>query len=509
MKLRGIAILVAAGALALAGCGDDITNIIEQVPPPVDSPTPAGPTDTPQVSTATPTATPTTDTEEDTPTPTSSPTPCEGPGCAICGNGVVEAPEECDLGGICVGGSNDLAECTSPAACPGGRCTVVGGQPTTGGSCAANCTLETARTGQFGAGTGAGVQALAFAVPVQLQGSQTILTGKARDDDTIDINDEVTFRAGDYPAVTKVDGFRLQPAAVTGLVCACVRGIEVPAFGAGNSATGVISCGGELENLDYVLTQDHRTDPLAGFNTLPECSHDPDPLCEAETEIVPGVISEACRVGEGDACLTQAQGGTRPNTEAGYCNSAREVEFSGVGPVGSSVLFNNIAIGLLMDRGSCNMGLAGRDPCPEPSYGPDCIPCTDDDADLGIPNNNPTTTGLAKSIVYNAGNTARAVISSGSKTPCTDNSECSESVCQVAEQCLRISATDASLGSECGVRCGGNSCQTQREGRPFDCDALAANQTGGLSGGAFVVCFPSISARTIGDNVTCSTFAFQ
>lgn len=514
MKLRGIGILCAVAALVLAGCGDDITNIIEQVvtPPPVESPTsppPESPTAVPPTATAGQvTATPTATEGGDPPTPTSTPSEPSG---AVCGNGVIEDPEQCDDGGICVGGSNDLAECTSPGDCPGGRCTVVGGQPTSGGgTCSANCTLETVRTSPFGQGTGANVQALAFGVPVELQGSQTIRTGRARADDTVDINGETTFRAGDYPAVTKVDGFNLEPARVLGLVCACVRGVEVPAFGAGNSATGVISCGGDLDDLDYVLTQDHRTDPLQGFNVLPACAHDADPTCSAETEIVDGVVSRACRVGEGADCLTLAQGGTRPNTEAGYCNSAREVDFAGNGPQGSALIYNNIAIGLLMDRGLCNMGLAGMNPCPEASYGPDCIPCTDDDADLGVENNNPTTTGTAKAVVYNAGNTARAVISSGSRTPCTTNADCQgATLCGVNEICLPFNAAMPELGRECGVRCGGNACQTERSGRPFDCEELAANPNGGLNGGSFAVCFPSISARTIGDNVTCATFAFD
>ena len=162
-----------------------------------------------------------------------------------------------------------------------------------------------------------------------------------------------------------------------------------------------------------------------------------------------------------------------------------------------------------MDRGQCNLGLAGMSPCPEPSYGPDCIPCTGDDADLGIPNNNPTTTGVAQAAVLNAGNTARSIVSSGSRTPCTTSAECEDELCQVQEQCLRISAVNADLGSECGVRCGGTACQTTNAGRPFDCDALAADDTGGLEGGAFAVCFPSIGARTIGDNVTCATVAFD
>ncbi len=500
MKLRGIAILSAVALLGAIGCGDDITNVIEQVvtPPPEVSPSPVN-------SVGPPTFTNTPEEPIDTPTVTPTPTPCEGELCdAICGNGVVEGAEQCDIGGICVGGANDIDTCTSPADCPGGRCTVVGGQPVSGGSCAANCTLETIRTAQYSEGTNAFVQAAAFGVPVNLSGQQTVQTGAPRLDDTIDINDEVTFRAGDIPLITKAPDIRINPAVVLGLVCACVRGIEVPSFGPGNSATGLISCGGDLEDIDYVLSQDHRTAPLDGFEINPECSHDADPDCDNQFEIVPGVFSQACREGVDENCLDHPH----QVSGVGVCNSPREVEFSGSGPRGSAIIFNNTAIGLLRDAGRCDMSLAGRVPCPQLSYGPDCIPCTDDDADLGVPENNPTTTGTARAIVYNATNRANALINRGSAVPCSGNAECTEQLCGIQEVCLPLNPAMPQAGSECGMRCGGQPCQTTRTGTPFDCDQLAANPTGGLEGGSFAVCFPSIDATTIGDNVTCVTFEF-
>jgi hypothetical protein len=497
MKLRTMAILLAVGALSVAACGDDITNIIEEVVP-----TPVPTDGTPPTQVPTPTA-PSTD-PTDTPTP---PIECMEPEEGeevVCGDGVCHTPEQCDIGGICVGGENALAACTSPDDCDGGRCTVVGGQPAAGGSCAANCTLETTRTANYAPGTGAVVQTLSFAVPVSLTGSQTFQSGAARADDTVDVNGEVTFAAGDYPIIAKSEGIDIDPASVLGLVCACVRGIEVPAFGAGNSSTGLISCGGALDDVDYLMTQDHHTDPLDGFVPNAECSHDPDPECDDTFEIVPGVLSRSCREQEDPECNEPME-----NRHAGVCNSPRNVAFSGSGATGSALIFQQTAIGLLSDRGECDMGLAGMSPCPFADYGPDCIPCTDDDLDLGVPENNPTTTGMAAAAVYNAGNRANSTITEGSGTACTDSAQCTESVCGVAESCIPVNPAEPTGERICGLRCGSLPCQTSATGNPFSCQQLNDNANGGLGGGAFAVAFPSIDAATISDNVTSVSFVFQ
>jgi hypothetical protein len=410
------------------------------------------------------------------------------------------------VGGICVGGANDLDECYSPEDCDGGRCTVVGGQPVDpqdpdGDSCSANCTIESVRTGEYDENTGAFIQARPLGVPVPLSGSQTIRTGQPRGDETIDINGEVTFRAGDLPAITKASDIRLEPAPVLGLFCACVRGIEAPFFGAGNAAAGVISCGGPLDDIDVNITQDHHTDPLDDFEPLEECAHAPDPECDDENTMFANVVSRACREQEDADCNDRSV-----NRHAGVCNSPRQVAYSGSGPAGSAIIFDNIAIGLLSDRGECNTGLGGMDPCPFGDYGPDCLPCTDDDLDFGVPENNPTTTGTSTSTVYNATNRAGTVITQSSNTPCTNNDDCTVDVCGSPEICL-----ENSRGNRiCGLRCGGGGpCQTSQTGRPFDCEELKSNPTGGLSGGAFAMAFPSIDAATIGDNVTSFLFSFE
>ncbi len=494
MKFRALIAIAGALSIGVIGCTDDITNIIEEVPATEVPDTPGTPTEAPDTPTEAPV------------TPTMGVPVCEDAEEGeevVCGDGICHNPEQCDIGGICVGGDNDLDACTSPDDCPGGRCTVVGGQPSGDGSCSANCTLEDRRTAPYAEGTGSLVQTANFGIPVVLTGQQTIQTGQPRPDDTVDINGEVTFRAGDIPMITKAEDIQIDPASVPGLVCACVRGIEVPAFGAGNSATGLISCGGELDDIDYVVTQDHHTDPLDDFETNEECALDPDPECDDSREIVPGVVSNACREQEDPDCSDPAV-----NRHAGVCNSPRSFEFSGTGPAGSGIIFNNTAIGLLSDMGQCNLGFGGMDPCPFEDYGPDCLPCTDDDLDFGIPENNPTTTGSARARVVNATNLEGRVIDEGSLTSCEDNDGCSQLLCGNEEVCRPImSGPDAP--TVCGLACGGTVCRTVAEGTPFDCDAIANNPSGGLGGGAFAVSFPSIDAAIIGDNVTTVIFAFD
>jgi hypothetical protein len=120
------------------------------------------PSGCPPVATVTP-GVPATNTPTNTVVPTVTPTPTQ-PVAAVCGNSVVEAGEDCDTGGTCIGGDNAGTACTSESDCIGhGVCTegphigaacandtACGGGgkcihcKTFGGSgCAANCTFET------------------------------------------------------------------------------------------------------------------------------------------------------------------------------------------------------------------------------------------------------------------------------------------------------------------------------------------------------------------------------
>ncbi len=476
------------GTIGIAQLVRGVNVVLGLASCPASPPTP-NPTNTP---THSPTRTPTR-------TPTEIVSTCADPpsgASPICGDGVCHLPEQCDIGGICVGGSNDLAPCTSPSDCPGGKCTVVTGRRAVGDdTCSANCTIANVRTAAFGSESEALIQTVGFAVPFEIKGSQTFRIGAPRPDATIDINGEVTFGPDDVPVVSRPDDINIEPSIIPSLVCACVRGIEVPAFGASIAGAGVISCGNTRNNTDITTIQDHHTDPLSGFEIVPECSLAADPECDDVRETVFGVHSSAFR--------------ERPipdSAHEGVCNSPQQLEFSGSGPRGSALMFTNTAIGLLSDAGTCDMSIAGQSPCPEPSYGPDCIPCTDDDLDLGVPLIYALTTGTAQGIVYNARNIAGEVITHGTQTPCRNDNDC-PALCGTPEACFP--GNPPAGGGFCAPRCGGSHCQTRQQGTPFDCVELLNSSSVGLQGGTLVLSSPVIDALLIGDNVTSMKFAFD
>jgi len=164
MRIQGSLgmVLLAGGLTLVAACGNDNellgTPTPTKVPPatntsgvPTSTGTPSGPTNTPVPST--PTNTP----GGATPTPTST---VMG-GAAVCGDGQVTLPEECDCGAVCLLGDSTMIgqSCSTDGQCgPGGYCAPVGGQLPGGGpgscpsgqpACAANCTLETYIPGVF------------------------------------------------------------------------------------------------------------------------------------------------------------------------------------------------------------------------------------------------------------------------------------------------------------------------------------------------------------------------
>ena len=228
----------------------------------------------------------------------------------------------------------------------------------------------------------------------------------------------------------------------------------------------MISCNAEgLTDVTYRLIQDHNTDP--GDPDNQNQGTPDDPQCTAETTLPGGTTSKACREQVGADCLDVAQ-----HPHEGVCNGPRTITRSGgAAGRGSAFILNNTSIGQLRDNGACMEQHKPNGDCMWADYGPDCKPCTDDDTRKGDPDNVPTTTGTAQGAVFDA-NDGPGVIDDG-------------------------------------VTCGTQPCRTAATGANFDCDALIANPTGGLSGGSLAVTFPQLDADLIGDNVTSTTFFNQ
>ncbi|HSP99824.1 MAG TPA: hypothetical protein VL049_21590 [Candidatus Dormibacteraeota bacterium] len=105
------------------------------------------------------------------------------------------------------------------------------------------------------------MQTQAIPITLNLTGQQTFRTGHMRATATT-LASGGSIPAGEIPAVIKADELLFNPVQVTGLVCACVRGIPVAAFGPGVAANGSIGCGDQgLSNIDYRMVQDHDTTP--------------------------------------------------------------------------------------------------------------------------------------------------------------------------------------------------------------------------------------------------------
>src|SRR5262249_16637722 len=139
---------------------------------------------------------------------------------------------------------------------------------------------------------------------------------------------------------------------------------------------------------------------------------------------------------------------------------------------GSAYIINSTAIGLLSDAGACATNKPMRNgKCLYEDYGPDCLPCTDDDLEKGNTEVNPTTSGSAEAALFDANN-RHAIIDKDKD-------------------------------------CFGTACITKVTGSTFDCSQLGPGSSGGLSGGSIGVCFTSLDAAQIGDNVTCTLFSNQ
>ena len=336
-----------------------------------------------------------------------------------------------------------------------------------GDGCAANCTAEDSRAGVFDAAkTIATVQTAAFPITLNISGMQNFITGQPRDT-AVTTASGPSYIAGEMPVVIKAAELLFDPVSVAGLVCACVRGEPVASFGPGIAATGSIGCGaGGLTAISYRLIQDHNTTPGSPGNKVAGTPDDPE--CDDTTVLPGGVPATSCMEPTGDACDGPA------NIHTGVCIGPRTLTPSGgMAPRGSALILNSTSISLLQDAGTCAERHNPNGSCTFPDYGPDCMPCTDDDLVRQEPNVLPTTTESSEAAIYDLNNDGTGGIMDKDKM------------------------------------CFGSPCLTQFNGSPFDCDAILANPTGGLSGGSLTVSFPAIDSNQIGDNVTSTVFFNQ
>ncbi len=231
---------------------------------PTNTPVTPGATNTP-VTPPTATKTPVTPATNTPPQATATPTNTPPGTAAVCGNGAVETGEDCDPGGVCIGGDNAGTPCTAESNCmgegvceagPNGlqacdgdadctksrcvHCKTFGGVSVAGGhTCAANCTYETQIqsnlvTGAVNpvgniiqAGTSISVVRSSGPIPVpplKLAGTNVIWIGKEKDGKL-----PVRVHAGDGKVTGPtpgVDGIQ-----VSTLACACVRAVVAQTCG--------------------------------------------------------------------------------------------------------------------------------------------------------------------------------------------------------------------------------------------------------------------------------------
>ncbi len=316
---------------------------------------------------------------------------------AVCGNGVVEPGEECDDGGICiggpkageacwdesscveggvcVGGPREGTQCTSHLACPFGKC--VRCRPFGGDGCAANCTREQAvpmnlipgvakgnvvLTGTSGIIVNSGF--LNLGIPVS--GFQTLSIGKARD--------------GKIPLAVRADSVFFPRISVAGIVCGCARGYAAK------------TCGGTLFEADGVTLSRDCTEPFTAGDA--ECSgRYPCTFVNGPGLSAAGVVG--CWGLEAHNLTLERDCSAVPEAPGG----PPLLSVAGAGGPGAALMTVSTLVTALV--GSCT----GSDP----AMGPDGEFCTPDDDLLASPSLRftlPATTGVASTVIHNASNVA-------------------------------------------------------------------------------------------------------
>ena len=337
-----------------------------------------------------------------------------------------------------------------------------------GDGCAANCTTETRRTTELDPAVAkATAQIATIAIPLQLSGTQVLTVGGFRDAAVKGKDGSEIYKAGEIPVTIKGTDVQFNPVPVFGIACACVRGIPVDAFGPGISGTGVIGCGADgLTDLNFKVEPDHDTTPGSAGTGGPASGLPDDPECDDSSSSGPFMHSEACKEGTGATCSTEN------NTHIGKCNSPRIITFSGGQAArGAVLLVNSSSIGLLQDGAACTTSKPMRNgKCQFADYGPDCLPCTDDDLEKGTPNIAPTTSGTAEVAIYDVNDTPGVAIKDG-------------------------------------ATCGGTTaCVVKVSGTGVDCDAIINNPNAALHS-ALATAFPTLDGAMVGDTLVTTLLA--
>ena len=317
---------------------------------------------------------------------------CEEGGC---GDGMKSAAEECDDGGICIGGTNAGTACTRESDCLGeGVCDSFGSKGPTGtvprkvcttddecggarcircktfggDGCAADCTIEetefiTLMPGVLNGSdimpgtSGAIVHGDILTIPLAIVGTNDLIVGKP------DAN-------GNVPVVQKVTGINLDRIAVGTVACACVRGSEYK------------TCGGTQFEADGITASINCTDDATVCNGKKPCTSVAGPGNAGE-----GVFG--CNgLPSASYSITQNAGGA-----SGIPGPAIFSPGASGGP-SSEIIATASAIGTVV--GLCD-GTT-------PAYGPDGLFCTADDppSSRGVASITTLVTGTASASLTNA-----------------------------------------------------------------------------------------------------------